>query len=222
MYARDAITPEFAAQFKQALQISHQRFTKLIGVADYGVSMKENYYLNDNPTTTHDYYFLREFPELFPDIADLKPNEHPFDSPYVARHSTMLIEPSIYLPRMMNDIIEAAGKIVMRSFQSSAELLTLNEPVIFNCTGLGAKELFNDAELMPIRGQLVLLPADERIDYLTHGGDASSGLLYMFPRADGILLGGAYDRGDYNLEPDVDTTARIIRGHAAVFQGMKI
>ena len=37
--------------------------------------------------------------------------------------------------------------------------------MIFNCTGLGSRELFKDEELVPVRGQLeVLLPQPE-IDY---------------------------------------------------------
>ena len=66
----------------------------------------------------------------------------------------------------------------------------------------------------------MLLPPDERVDYLTHGG--GQGLLYMFPRADGILLGGAYERGDSHLEADAETTARMVREHARAFQSMLI
>ena len=92
--------------------------------------------------------------------------------------------------------------------------------MIFNCTGLGARTLFADDELTPVRGQLVFMPADERVDYLTHG--SGQGLLYMFPRADGILLGGTYERGATHLEPDAETTERIVREHARMFAAMRI
>ena len=215
-----SIDAAFAAQFRQALVLSHQLFSKLVDVPGYGVSQRENYYLNDSPKTAADYFYLRDYPELFPSIATLSPDDHPFASPYVMRHVSMLIEPSIYLPRLISDVNAAGGQITVRAFQNLAELLTLDEPVIFNCTGLGARELFNDTELTPIRGQVVLLPPDERVDYLTHGG--GQGLLYMFPRADGILLGGAYERGDSHLEADAETTARMVREHARAFQSMLI
>ena len=92
--------------------------------------------------------------------------------------------------------------------------------VIFNCTGLGARELFNDSELTPVRGQLVFMPPDERVDYITHG--SGQGLLYMFPRADGILLGGTFERDATHLEPDDDTTARIVREHTRMFSAMRL
>jgi glycine/D-amino acid oxidase-like deaminating enzyme len=93
----------------------------------------------------------------------------------------MLIEPPIYLSCLLRDFQEAGGEVVARQFSDRAELLSLTEPVIFNCSGLGARELFNDAELTPVRGQLVVLPPDARVDYMTHGlGD---GLLYTCSRA---------------------------------------
>ena len=112
------------------------------------------------------------------------------------------------------------ANIVVRNMADVSEVLALEEPVIFNCTGLGARELFDDDELIPVRGQLVFMAADERVDYCTHG--SGEGLLYMFPRADGILLGGTFERNATHLEPDMETTARIVQQHARLFQGMRI
>ena len=120
----------------------------------------------------------------------------------------------------MQELRDAGGNIVVREMRNVAEVLALDEPVIFNCTGLGARELFADDGLIPVRGQLVFMPPDERVDYVTHG--SGEGLLYMFPRADGILLGGTFERGATHLEPDADTTARIVREHARMFQAMRI
>ncbi|MEQ1519400.1 MAG: hypothetical protein ABL931_23235, partial [Usitatibacteraceae bacterium] len=83
-----------------------------------------------------------------------------------------------------------------------------------------ARVLFSDDALTPIRGQLAFMPTDERVDYITHGGGA--GLLYMFPRADGILLGGTYERNATHLEPDAETTARIVREHARMVREMHV
>ena len=140
--------------------------------------------------------------------------------PYALRHLSYLIEPAIYLPRLMQELRDAGGNIVVRDFANVFEVLALSEPVIFNCTGLGARELFNDDELIPVRGQLVFMPADERVDYCTHG--SGEGLLYMFPRADGLLLGGTFERGATHLEPDAETTARIVQEHARMFQQMRV
>jgi glycine/D-amino acid oxidase-like deaminating enzyme len=121
---------------------------------------------------------------------------------------------------MMDDIRAAGGNILAREMQNLGEVLALDEPVIFNCTGLGARDLFGDAELIPIRGQLVFMPADERVDYCTHG--SGEGLLYMFPRADGILLGGTFERGATHLTPDAETTARIVAEHRRQALAMRL
>jgi glycine/D-amino acid oxidase-like deaminating enzyme len=209
----------FETQLKEAARIAHHAFAGLVGVG-YGVSWRENYFLSETPRPPTETYYLRELPELFPSLAVLDPDEHPFPSPYVYRYVTMLIEPGIFLPRIVSDVRHAGGRIVIREFRDRSEVLALDEPVIFNCTGLGAGALFGDGEIVPVRGQLVFVPPDDRIDYLTVGG--GEGLLYMFPRSDGILLGGTYERGATHLAPDPETTGRIVREHARIAREMRI
>jgi D-amino-acid oxidase len=83
--------------------------------------------------------------------------------------------------------------------------------VIFNCTGLGAGELFDDDELVPVSGQLVFLPPDPAVDFVTVGG--GKGVLYMVPRKGEILLGGTFNRGNWSTQPDPVETDRIIEEH---------
>jgi D-amino-acid oxidase len=64
------------------------------------------------------------------------------------------------------------------------------------------------------------VPPDDRLDYLTVGG--GNGLLYMFPRSDGILLGGTYERGATHLTPDPETTRRIVSEHARMAAAMRL
>lgn len=203
----------FQAQYKEAARLAHHAFGRLVG-AGYGVSWKENYYLHARRTPPAEQYYLRELPDLFPSLEELDPAEHPFPAPSVYRYVAMLIEPDIFLRRTLSDIRDAGGRIVIRDFRDRADVLALEEPVIFNCTGLGAATLFGDSELIPVRGQLVFLPPDDRLDYLTIGG--GQGVLYMFPRSDGLLLGGTFERGATHLTPDAATTERILREHARI------
>jgi hypothetical protein len=67
-----------------------------------------------------------------------------------------------------------------------------------------------------MRGQLeVLLPQPE-LDYCY-----LSNSLYMFPRSDGVILGGTFEADNWSLDPDVNTTARIIEGHAQIARGLR-
>jgi len=126
----------------------------------------------------------------------------------------MLIEPPIYLNALLRDFYIAGGKLVVKEFRSREELKRLPEQIIFNCTGLGARALFNDQELIPIRGQLeVLLPQPE-IDYCYLSGG------YMFPRHDGIILGGTWDH-DWSLTPNPAQTTSILAAHTEIMKGLK-
>jgi glycine/D-amino acid oxidase-like deaminating enzyme len=154
---------------------------------------------------------------LYPEAKQLSPAEHPFDVPFVHRRYSMLIEPAIYLNALIRDYLLNGGRIVIREFQARDELMGLRETLIFNCTGLGAGKLFGDAELTPIRGQLSFLLPQPEVEYMTVGPDD----IYMFPRHDGVLLGGSHERGVWSTETDPATTERILRQNGALFGAMR-
>jgi hypothetical protein len=43
----------------------------------------------------------------------------------------------------------------------------------------------------------------------------------MFPRSDGIVLGGTFEKGVETLDVDVEAEQRILAGQRAIFEGMK-
>ena len=110
----------------------------------------------------------------------------------------------------------AGGKVEVREIHDFTELQNLRERVIVNCTGLGAKALFNDSELTPVKGQLTILLPQPEIDYCT----LPEGL-YMFPRTDGILLGGTHETGVWSLEPNLEAKQQIVSEHARIFREMR-
>jgi D-amino-acid oxidase len=127
----------------------------------------------------------------------------------------MLIEPHAYLQALLRDFRQAGERVVLQEFHNIADITTLPEPIVLNCTGLGARALFSDTELIPIKGQLTYLLPQPEVNYVVLAGD-----LYMLPRRDGILLGGTRVRGDWSLEPDLAAKSRILAGHARVFSGL--
>jgi glycine/D-amino acid oxidase-like deaminating enzyme len=129
---------------------------------------------------------------------------------------TMHIEPSIYLAALLTDVRLAGGRVVIRGFADRADLAALDEPLIVNCTGLGSAALFGDHDVIPIKGQLIVLAPQPEVDYITVG----PGDLYMMPRQDGIVLGGTQERGEWSLEPNPVESARILRGHRDLFERM--
>jgi D-amino-acid oxidase len=218
VYDRARVTPQFRQQFGDAGRFAFRRFQSLAGET-YGVRWMPVYKLSREaayvPPDAENPY--REIGPLYPEATQLSRAENPFDVPFAYRSDSMLIEPAIYLPALMRDFQIAGGKIVVRDFAVARDLMALSENVIFNCTGLGARTLFNDQELTPIRGQLTFLLPQPEIQYMTTG----PGDIYMFPRHDGILLGGTHERDNWNLDPEQSTVDRVLRENAALFSGMR-
>lgn len=204
-------SPAFKSQLEFATRISHHAHTNL-GGQDYGIRWMELYRLSDTLNEEGD---GEELAHYYPYEGLLGPGEHPFASRYAHTALTMMIEPGIFLRRLTEDVHQAGGRFVVRNFAAKEELLSLPEPVLFNCTGLGARQLFGDEELTPAKGQLIYLPPDPDVDYLTIGGGASN--LYMFSRSDVVLLGGTFTLGDWSTQPEPAETARILREHQRIF-----
>jgi glycine/D-amino acid oxidase-like deaminating enzyme len=217
VYDHDRLTPEFRRQFAEAGQFAFRRYQSMAGET-YGVRWLPLYTLSRDgpfhPAAPESPY--SEIEPLFPDRRHLVRGEHPFDVPYVYRFDSMLIEPAIYLGALMRDFLAMGGAIVVREFRDTRELMSLREPVIFNCSGLGARDLFHDDELIPIGGQLSFLLPQPEVAYMTVGpGDT-----YMFPRHDGVLLGGSHERGVWDTAPDPATEERILRENGELFDRM--
>ena len=205
-------TSKFRKQFRQACRISHKSFQLLAG-PEYGVRWIDTFELS-----RQDRALTRELPggnDLYPQIETHRDPENYFGFPYVLQYSSMLIEPSIYLTKLLRDFYVAGGRVVVKEFRSRAQIARLREPVIFNCTGLGSRELFKDEELVPVRGQLEILLPQPEIDYCY----VSNG--YMFPRNDGVILGGTWDRDDWSLTPNPEQTASLLDIHTEIMKGLK-
>ena len=203
----------FAERLARASRFAHRYFQTLVGER-YAVRWMPLYMLGDRPNAGLPWTW-EVTPELFRAVR-LEPGEHPFPRAGAQRVYTMLIEPDPYLRALMEDFREAGGKIVVRDFPDVAAVLRLEEPVVLNCTGLGAKALFGDEELVPIRGQLSLLVPQPELEHMYIAGP-----FYMFPRRDGVVLGGTSERGVWSTEPDEATVRRVLEGHRALAAGMR-
>jgi D-amino-acid oxidase len=221
-------TPAWDAQVRQAAAIAYRRLQLLAG-ARYGVSWIKQYQPTDNDPS-------RPNPNANPNPvlpAELQgqarvilgPGEHPFQTQYCVERDEMRIEPSIYLDALMNDFLNWGGKVVIRKFASPAEIATLSENVIVNCTGLGAKEIFKDPELMPLKGQLVVLIPQSEITFSTSGVGRQlppeSGFVHMMPRSDGIILGGTSIRDNWSMDVEEKDRQRVMDLHIEFFNSMR-
>ena len=226
----DRRTPQWDDQFRRAAEISYRQLQLLAGPR-YGISWIHLYIaMNELPQRGQAGSPSQDRPPLAPDNlwtrpVLLGPGEHPFPSRYARRGANLRIEPSIYLDALVRDVLLFGGRIVIRKFETRRDLMSLSEPIIVNCTGLGARDLFADDELTPVKGQLTILVPQPEVDYATIGGvpgsGRGSGSVYMMPRSDGIALGGTSERGVWTLEPNEEARQRIVEAHIELFSAMR-
>ena len=207
----------YLARLDWAARVSHHAFTNLTG-PKYGIRWMETYDLQRRPPS--ETLGGSSYDDLFAYKGTLRPGEHPFGEWYAKRMVTMQIDPGTLLRQLTADFQLGGGQLVIRNFSDVSEVLALPEAVVFNCTGLGAATLFADPDLRPAKGQLVFLPPDPAVDYMTFGGGAASaqGFLHMFPRRDVIVLGGIFRLGDASRTIDDAETERIVLDHEKLFQ----
>ena len=215
VFSRSRATPAFLETFRSACRIANRAFQLMVGPT-YGIRWLDNYSLkasNDDDDEL-DLAQYAGISELEADIETLDPAKLPFHGIVSARRfTTMMIEPNTFLPAVERDFYLRGGRTVVREFHAAHEIAQLPEPVVFNCTGLGSRTLFGDLELEPARGQLTILEPQAAVDYCYLLADP---IVYMFPRSDGILLGGTFERGNWSTDVDLAAQAHILAAHRAL------
>ena len=218
-------TPEWEEQFRRAVTLAYRQLQLLVGPR-YGISWIHNYTpTNDEHAASGSVAILPK--EVHTGQVLLLPGEHPFPTKYAIESSMMRIEPSIYLETLLADFHLFGGHIVIRKFDKIEDVMYLGEPVIVNCTGLGSKALFDDQELVPLKGQLTVAIPQPEVNYGTNGGlsnpVAEPGIgIHMMPRSDGIVLGGTSEKGVWTLDVNEEERKRIVEGHIALYRAMRV
>ena len=216
-------TPAWEEQFRTAVQIAYRRLQLMVG-PKYGITWIPNYGPTDDAESA------RGTNALLPDNVQgsselLQPGEHPFATKYCVVRPEMRIEPSIYLDALVNDVLLWGGKIVVRKMAAPRDVIALPETVVVNCTGLGSKTLFGDPDLVPLKGQLIVLTPQPEVQYATSGGSITppppgSFGIHMMARSDGIILGGTQEKDVWTLEINEQERLRVINGHIELFKSM--
>jgi glycine/D-amino acid oxidase-like deaminating enzyme len=240
LVSADHRTPEWDEQFRRAVEIAYREHQLLVG-SRYGVSWLDEYTATDNPNGrgggggggrgagaggagggrgagagAAGAAASGLAPLLSAAVRTgsvvLGPGEHPFASQFAIQRPTIRFEPSIYLDALMRDVLAFGGHIVVRAFEAPRDLMSLNESLIVNCSGLGAKALFGDEELIPEKGQLAVLVPQAEVTYSVAG---------MMPRSDGIVLGHVSQRGVWSLDVDEDKRTQVVDAAIAFFATMR-
>ncbi len=222
----DAVSPEFPALWEQMARTSLKTFRSHLGLAGDPVRWIDRYIVSDTLTPVArtpaegELQFAAygsRLQDLFPNGENLRPADTPFRAASVRRRSVLMFNIASYSQMLMTQFRIAGGRIEHREFHDPQELAALPEKVVINCTGYGARALWRDETVVPVRGQHAYLIPQAEFDYaLAYQG------VNVVPRSDGIVVqavSGGDMRGynDDSLVPDRQESEAAVQTLAALY-----
>ena len=187
----NAVSPDFPALWERMCRYSFHTYESYLGLAGNPVEWKDMYDLSDGEQGGPQQQdaglaFARyrdRVRDLTPRRRELPPGSHPFPVKSASLTSTLTFNIASYSRQLVNDFLVEGGKIERVEFQSPSELGQFAQKVIINATGYGARALWRDESIVPVRGQIAWLIPQPEVNYgFMYGG------VLMLPRRDGIVV----------------------------------
>ena len=186
-------TPAFKQTWAQMARQSFHAFQSFLGVPGTPVEFIDSYFVSDDPATEPPRRvdtrpaFAELAPELLSDLmphpVDFEPGRHSLGRRHLQRYSGLMFNLTAYMRTLLADFSAGGGKIEITAFHTPADFARLKEKTLVNATGYGARALFGDESLVPVRGQLARTMPE---------ADVSYGLFYrnvgFVPRRDGLVF----------------------------------
>jgi D-amino-acid oxidase len=118
-----------------------------------------------------------------------------------------LMDTTIYLDYLAARFLKTDGAIHANVCFEKLEDVDRKFDLVINCAGIGARELVEDVDLEPHRGQVAIVPRIEGFSRAIVCDDAP--LMYAIPRRNDCVFGGTNDLSS-DLAADPATTDRIV------------
>jgi D-amino-acid oxidase len=227
----NAVSPDFPALWERMCRSSFHMYESYLGMAGNPVEWTDQYALSDvgpaevqaSARRADELSFARyrdRVRDLTPRPQELPPGSHPFPTRFARRNSNLTFNIAGYSRQLVTDFLIEGGKIEHAEFHSPSELNQVAQKVIINATGYGARALWNDESIVPVRGQIAWLIPQPEVNY---------GVLYkgvnVISRRDGIVVqdGGIGDMEGYNdanEQPDRTAAESAVRVVAELYGRM--
>ena len=219
-------TPEFRALWETMARRSWQAYQALLGLAGEPVEYFDHYTAVDVAAPGQDRNgdddarpaFARLERELLDDLVPLSkefsPGTHPFGARLLRRTPWLMFNLNAYVRLLMSDFVAGGGRIRITEFRSRTDLQALPEQTLINATGYGARALFDDDSIVPIRGQIARMIPQPDIRYGLSYKDSS-----FVPRRDGMVFQVVGDSDYYGFGDDTTVPNRAEAEHAVTTIG---
>ena len=118
-----------------------------------------------------------------------------------------LMDTTIYLDYLAARLLKVGGEINANVRFEKLEDVSREFDLVINCAGIGARELVQDVDLEPHRGQIAIVPKIDNLTCAIVSDDAP--LMYAIPRTNDCVFGGTNEISD-NLEVNPTATLTIV------------
>jgi len=118
-----------------------------------------------------------------------------------------LMDTTIYLDYLAARLLKAGGEINANIRFEKLEDVSREFDFVINCAGIGARELVQDVDLEPHRGQVAIVPKIDNLTCAIVSDDAP--LMYAIPRTNDCVFGGTNEISA-NLEVNSAATLTIV------------
>jgi glycine/D-amino acid oxidase-like deaminating enzyme len=208
----NSASPEFPALWEKMCRKSFHTYESYLGLAGNPVEWTDRYTLSDevpgreqakpgNDDTLGFAHYQSRVTDLAPHSHDLPPGTHPFPTRYASRNASLTFNIAGYSRRLINDFLIEGGKIEHLELHTPSELSQLAQKTIINATGYGARALWKDESIVPVRGQIAWLIPQPEVNYGIICNDVN-----ILARRDGIVVQGFKGEmegyNDTNEQPD--------------------
>jgi D-amino-acid oxidase len=156
--------------------------------------------------------------DLVPRGVTLPPGTAPFRATSVHQNEFMIFNIADYGHTLLNDFFTAGGQYRHAEFHHPSQIAALGKRVVINCTGYGARALWRDESVTPVRGQIARLIPQADVHYGLYYKH-----VYVVPRRDGIVVqavegGDMKGYGDANEAVDRAESDRAVTTLAELFR----
>jgi glycine/D-amino acid oxidase-like deaminating enzyme len=188
-----ATAPGFETLWEEMTRASHRVFQTYLGLPGDPVEWTDRYSLFDGPSgqggsapqpdPVRFVHYGSRVRDLTPQSREMPAGSTPFPTARVRKGASMQFNIAAYARLLATDFLLAGGRIETMTFHAPADLAALKQKVVVNCTGYGARALWQDESIVPVRGQIAWLIPQPEVTYGVYYRDVS-----VLSRRDGMVV----------------------------------
>lgn len=135
------------------------------------------------------------------------------------KYTTFFVDTPVYIPWMADKFQAQDGRMILiaNKFEGIDQFRDIPADIVFNCTGLGARELVKDDKIRPIKGQIAVVDPRPEMDW-----SISADGFYVYPRSKDTVLGGTTEWDVDNEDVENGALHLMVRGSKRILPDLSV